>query len=95
VGRFQVTEQAEEDLDEIWEYISSDSPVAASALMDRLFEVFQTLADNPGAGRARSEIMAHARSFAVGSYIIFYRAIPDGVAIARVLHGARDIPDAL
>ena len=31
------------------------------------------------------------RSFAVGNYIIFYEALPNGADIVRVLHGARDI----
>jgi toxin ParE1/3/4 len=31
------------------------------------------------------------RSFPVGRYVIFYLAIPGGVQIVRVLHGARDI----
>jgi toxin ParE1/3/4 len=26
-----------------------------------------------------------------GSYAIFYRAIPDGIEVVRVLHGRRDI----
>jgi toxin ParE1/3/4 len=34
------------------------------------------------------------RSFAVGRYVIFYLAIPGGVQIVRVLHGARDIEAA-
>ena len=31
------------------------------------------------------------RSFAVGNYIIFYEALPNGADIVRVLHGARDV----
>jgi len=28
----------------------------------------------------------------VGNYVIFYRGVSEGVFIARVLHGKRDIP---
>jgi len=31
------------------------------------------------------------RSFPVGSYIIFYVPVPDGIEIVRVMHGRQDI----
>lgn len=49
------------------------------------------LADNPGAGRDRNDIVAGIRSFPVGRYLLFYRMLADGVELVRVLHGARDI----
>jgi toxin ParE1/3/4 len=45
----------------------------------------------PAMGRVRDEIDSKLRSFSVGKYLIFYVALPDGVEIVRVLHGARDI----
>ncbi len=30
------------------------------------------------------------RSFTVSPYILFYRPVPDGIRLVRVLHGARD-----
>jgi len=41
-----------------------------------------------GGGRSLPSI---SRSFAVGSYVVFYRLRGDVVEIAAVLHGARDI----
>lgn len=35
--------------------------------------------------------MPALRSSPVGNYLIFYRPLPDGIEILRVLHGARDI----
>ena len=52
------------------------------------------LASTPGMGRTRDEIAEGLRSFPVGRYVIFYRTIPEGVEIVRVLHGSRDV-DAL
>ena len=46
----------------------------------------------PEIGRPREDLAARLRSFPVGSYIIFYRPMEYGVEIARVLHGARDLP---
>jgi len=37
-------------------------------------------------------LAARLRSFPVGSYVIFYRPMENGVEIVRVLHGARDLP---
>jgi hypothetical protein len=31
----------------------------------------------------------------VGRYLIFYRVVPGGIELARVLHGARDIKKGL
>ncbi len=42
-------------------------------------------------GRPRDELAEGLRSFSVGRYVMFYRAIPEGVEIVRVLHGARDL----
>ena len=54
-----------------------------------------SLASNPGMGRVRNELMEGIRSFAVGRYVIFYRSIPKGIEIVRVLHGARDVAGIL
>jgi hypothetical protein len=45
-------------------------------------------------GRLRPELAPHLRSFPIGNYVIFYRLTQEGIEVARVLHGARDI-DAL
>jgi len=42
-------------------------------------------------GRLRDELADGLRSFPVGRYVIFYRPIPKGIEIVRVLHGARDL----
>ena len=43
------------------------------------------------AGRSRAELLPNLRSFAAGSYTIFYFPEEDGVEIFRVIHSARDI----
>jgi toxin ParE1/3/4 len=49
------------------------------------------LAGNPHIGRARGELSPNLRSIPFGRYVIFYLALPDGIEIVRVLHGARDL----
>ncbi len=64
------------------------------ALVDRLDRAFALLAMNPKSGRARADIGKGIRSFVVGQYVVFYRAVPGGIDVARVMHGARNIvPD--
>ncbi|MGO9265442.1 MAG: type II toxin-antitoxin system RelE/ParE family toxin [Candidatus Binataceae bacterium] len=50
------------------------------------------LATTPKAGRQRPELDPSIRSFVAGSYVIFYREGANGVEVARVLHGRRDVP---
>lgn len=46
----------------------------------------------PESGRKRPDLAPDLRSLPVGNQVIFYRPIPDGIQVIRVLHGARDIP---
>ena len=39
------------------------------------------------------ELGESLRSFPVGNYVIFYRAMQDGIEVVRVLSGFRDIPN--
>ena len=82
--------QAELDLTTIWDFIANDSIKAADALLERIDEAFDMLAQMPRAGRARNDLALNLRSFPVGSYVVYYEATRRGVRIARVLHGARD-----
>jgi toxin ParE1/3/4 len=43
-------------------------------------------------GAVRDELIPNLRSFPVGNYLIFYKPLPDGIEVLRVLHGARDLP---
>ena len=50
-------------------------------------------ARQPGMGDPRFELGDGVRSFAAGSYVVFYRPEADGILILLVAHGARDIPN--
>lgn len=82
---------AREDILEIWTYIAADNLAAADAIVDRFDRAFFLSAMNPRSGRARPNIGAGIRSFAVGNYVVFYRPVTGGVDIGRVLHGKRNI----
>ena len=90
-NRFRKLPQADHDLDSIWSFIASDSVLAADKQIARIGEIFEMLVRNPLAGRERRELRADLRSFPVGSYVIFYVPLPDGVEIVRVMHGRQDV----
>lgn len=83
--------RARADLLDLWNYVADDSPANADRLLDKINKHCQTLARFPKMGRVRNELAPSLRSFPVGNYVIFYREIPKGIEIIRVLHGARDI----
>jgi toxin ParE1/3/4 len=83
--------RASADMSEIWEFIAEESIARADEFVDRADETFRALAAQPLMGRARNELSAGLRSFPMAPYVIFYEPLPNGVAIVRVLHGARDV----
>ena len=89
--RLRFTDHAERDLVEIGDFIGRDSAGNAARFVVRLEEHCRLLASQPLAGRARDELSPGLRSLAYGRYVIFYRALEEGVEIVRVLHGARDL----
>ena len=82
--------EARIDLIEIGLYIARDNPSAANRLVDAIESKYETLARAPGIGEPRPDILPGLRSFTVKRYVIYYREIPDGIEVVRVLHGARD-----
>jgi toxin ParE1/3/4 len=91
--RLLIKPLAEQDLDGIWDYIAIDDQDRAEKVLRTLYSKMGTLAHNPYIGRERREIEAGLRSFPVGSYVVFYYPLSDGIEVVRVLHGARDIRD--
>jgi toxin ParE1/3/4 len=95
MARYIEAPLAKQDLAEIIQYIARDNPDAAERFLAQVMEHYQQVADNVEMGRRRSEIAPEMRTAPFGDYIIFYQPIRDGVAIARFLHGARDIEEML
>jgi toxin ParE1/3/4 len=83
--------RAEIDIASIWQFIADDSVRAADALLDRIEDAFDMLAQTPLAGRARNDLTSKLRSFPIESYIIFYVPVSDGIEVVRVMHGRQDI----
>ena len=84
---------AKADLSEILEYVALDSHENAVSLINELDEVLKHLADYPDMGRKRGELSAKLMGFPFRNYVIYYRKLSNrqGIEVARLLHGRRDV----
>lgn len=80
------------DLKAIAERINTDNPGRGFSYIEEIKAACWLWCENPLAGRDRSDLVEGLRSFPHGSYVVFYRLRPDGMAVVRVIHGKRDIP---
>lgn len=85
------TLKARRDSLEIWRFIAADDERAADKLIREIDSRAFVYARNPNIGQKRPLLGEDVRSFPVGRYLIFYRPIPDGILILRILHSARDV----
>ncbi|KYC41996.1 plasmid stabilization protein [Scytonema hofmannii PCC 7110] len=88
---YRISTQAMQDLENIWNYVAEYSPQAADNLFDKLREKFPKVAKFPQMGQQRFNLAPSLRSFPVGSYLIFYRPIDQGIEIVRILRGTQNI----
>lgn len=89
--QFRLSNAAEQDLTDIWSYAADYGETTANKLIDQLVKRFLMLSTFQDAGRSREELAPGLRSFPVKQHVIFYRIIPEGIEIIRVLHSSRDI----
>lgn len=92
-----ITEHAEEDLDNIVEYMRDDltSPGAASDFVNKVFECYDRLEENPYIysecydAYLRSE---HYRRAIIKNYILLYKVFEEQklVIVYRFFHGMQD-----
>ena len=89
--------QARAELANIWNYIVKESGnvTAADGVIDAITERFYLLSQFPYMGRARDDLRAGLRSFAVGQYVIIYAIENEDVEILHVFHGRQDIEGRL
>lgn len=86
-----LTEEAEEDLERIADYIALDNPARAISFLQELRGKCLALADMP----ERFPLVPRYEASGVrrrghGNYLIFYRVEPEKVVIVHILHGAQD-----
>jgi plasmid stabilization system protein ParE len=96
VSDYVLSPDADLDLNDIWEYIATDSIDAADRWIGKLFDAFDAIARTPGIGHKREDLTPYPVLFwTVGAYLIIYRAERRPVEIVAVTQGSRDIPSFL
>jgi toxin ParE1/3/4 len=93
VPEYRLTSRALRDLTAIVTYLSEEaSPETALRVEDKLFALFEFLAQNPGIGHRRSDITPrNARFHPLRPYMVVYEPTTSPILIHAVLHTARDI----
>jgi toxin ParE1/3/4 len=94
--------RVEEDLIEHFAFIAQDKIEPAERFLVVAEESFNRLARNPAIGLLWKSKRPHLRGIRFyplpapyRSYIVFYRALGEYLEIVAVLHGARDLENAL
>jgi plasmid stabilization system protein ParE len=93
-AKFQVriTNAAEVDIEEIWDFIAQDNPAEAGKFLLRLEDQVRTLQYSPGRCPLISEneiLGAQYRHLMYGNYRTVFRVSGKTVYVLRVIHGAR------
>jgi toxin ParE1/3/4 len=91
MSSYSFSDAAIRDLDEICNYIAVENSKAASQLFDLIRQKCKLVANFPNMGKSYSRLAPNLRGFIVEDYIIFYYPTPDGINIARVVSGYRDL----
>jgi len=82
--------KAENDLNEIIDYIAKDSLEYALSFYEQLSEKVKNLAKFPKMGRKVPELdNLHIRELILKNYRIIYRELEEKVQIIRIFHGSR------
>lgn len=90
---YVLSEEADRDLDSIWDYIAADNVDAAERWIGERFDAFDAIGDTPGIGHKREDLTPYPVLFwPVGAYHVIYRATSRLGEIVAVTQGSRDIP---
>jgi plasmid stabilization system protein ParE len=94
---YEFSPEARDDLQEIWIYIAADDPAAADRLEADIYKACELLAENPGLGHRRPDLVDEPVLFwAVrGRYLVIYQRETQPLKVVRILHGARDAASQL
>ena len=87
-----IREAAYTDLERIFAWIAKDNPAAARAVVDRIFDAIDRLAEFPRMGRSGSVTGTHEWVVHGLPYIIVYTfdEQQDELAVIAIFHGAQD-----
>lgn len=97
MAKYKLTNQAVEDLTNIWEYTFEKwSEKQAEIYYKMLVENFEHIAENPNIGKSYREIKEELFGLKANRHIIFYRKlINNPIEITRILHEQMDLKNRI
>jgi plasmid stabilization system protein ParE len=79
------------DLEEIWEFIATDSLDAADRVLEEIFEAIHSLVTFPQVGHIRADLTARPLRFhPVREFLIAYASEEKPLVVLAILHGRRN-----
>ncbi len=85
------SDHALNDIEQISEYISKDSPERASLFVARLIDAAEKMTEFPYLGRTIPEVIREEyRETKYGAYRIMYKVEEYGIILLAVVHSAKD-----
>ena len=90
---FQLSEEAVLDLDAIWLYLlNREGRATADRIIEKIFEGFHRLAENPEIGHRRADLTTRPVLFyRIFSYLVIYVPGSKPLQVLAVLHGRRNV----
>jgi toxin ParE1/3/4 len=95
--RIRRTRQVREDLIDIYRYLHRRTPRGADRVFNAIEQTIRALPDTPGIGTQwnatdpRLEGMRVVPAKRYRNYLIFFRVVPDGIEVFRVVQGAQEM----
>jgi plasmid stabilization system protein ParE len=91
MSAYVLTDQAERDVNEIWDYIANESIEQADAVAAEIREALRLLASAPGIGHRRGDVKdVRYRFWRANRFIIAYFSKTQPLQIIRIVGGHRD-----
>jgi plasmid stabilization system protein ParE len=99
MSEWQLTAPAEDDLFNIWSYVTRNNPEAANRIERAIFRACDLLSKSPLAGSIREYLTIRSVRFWVvqpySNYLLVYDPATKPVQILRIVHAARDLRSEL
>ena len=89
--KYQLTEEADRDVEEILAYSAKSFGVAQTQYyFETLKECIELLASNPNMGHSAEDILPEYLRFHHESHTIFYKNLSSSILVVRILHERMD-----
>ena len=83
---------AQQDLNDIAAYIADDSPRSASHVLETIENAVNNLSKYPLLFKQSERIPGTRELNVFGSFLVFYRVLPDSIEVVGVTQGRRKFP---